>query len=103
MVNLGDFTSVQANPDSTFTFSWTAYTGPLAVAYLISGTTATSGSFGYFEEGTVHVWSDSNLYDLTWTGPIAPGSWRIKVEAISTSTGTVVKAAETNIYFRTVP
>jgi len=100
-VNLGDFVTVQDNHDGTSTFAWIAYTGPLSVAYLISGTTTASGSFGYFEDG--HYWSDSNLYDQTWTGPITSGSWRIKVEAISTSTGTVIKAAETNVYFLTVP
>ena len=101
VVNLGDFITVQDNLNGTFTFVWTAYTGPLSVAYLISGTTTASGSFGYFEDS--QYWSDSNLYDQTWTGPIASGSWRIKVEAISTSTGTVIKAAETNIYFLMVP
>jgi hypothetical protein len=101
VVNLGDFAGVQDNHDGTFTFSWTAYTGPLSVAYLISGTTTPSGSFGYFEDGA--HWSESNVYDQVWTGPIASGSWRIKVEAISTSTGTVIKAAETNIYFLTLP
>jgi hypothetical protein len=100
VVNLGDFLTVQDNHDGTFTFTWTAYSGPLSVAYLISGTTAT-GSFGYLEDGG--YWSDSNPYDQTWTGPITSGSWRIKVEAISTSTGTVIEAAETNIYYLTVP
>ena len=100
VVPLGDFITVQDNHNGTFTLTWNAYTGPLSVAYLIGGTTAASGSFGYFEDGG--YWSDSNLYDQTWTGPIAPGSWRIKVEAISTSTGTVIKAAETTIYFFTV-
>jgi hypothetical protein len=101
VVNLGDFVTAQDNHDGTFTFSWNAYTGPLSVAYIISGTTTASGSFGYFED--THLWSDSNPSDLTWTGPIASGSWRIKVEAISTSTGTMIKAAETNIYFLTIP
>ena len=101
VVNLGDFVTVADNGDGTFTFTWNAYTGSLTVAYLISGTTSTSGSFGYFEDGS--SWSDSNLSDQTWTGPLASGAWRIKVEAISTSTGTVIKAAETNIYFRTIP
>jgi hypothetical protein len=101
VVNLGDFLTVQDNYDGTFTFSWSAYTGPLSVAYIISGTTTASGSFGYFEDS--QFWLDSDTSDQTWTGPIAPGSWRIKVEAISTSTGTEIKAAETNTYFRTVP
>jgi hypothetical protein len=101
VVNLGDFVTAQDNHDGTFTFSWNAYTGPLSVAYIISGTTTASGSFGYFED--THLWSDSNPSDLTWTGPIASGSWRIKVEAISTSTGTMIKAAETDIYYLPVP
>jgi len=75
--------------------------GPLSVAYLTSGTSTPSGSFGYFEDAT--YWPDSNLQNLTWTGAITPGSWRIKVEAISTSTGMVIKAAETNIYFLNLP
>jgi hypothetical protein len=101
VVDLGDFLTAQDNGDGTFTFSWTAYTGPLTVAYLISGTTTASGSFGYIED--THYWSDTNVYDQTWTGPVTPGSWRIKVEAISTSTGSVIKAAETYVYFVTVP
>jgi hypothetical protein len=101
VVNLGDFVTVQDNYNGTFTFSWNAYTGPLSVVYFITGTTTASGSFGKFEDGG--FWSDSNPYDQTWTGPITSGSWRIKVEAISTSTGTVIKAAETNIYPYTFP
>lgn len=63
-------------------------------------TTTPSGDFGYFEDGG--YWLDANPYDQTWTGPIGSGSWRIKVEAISTSTGTVIKAAQTNIYYLTI-
>ena len=101
VVSLGDFVTAHDNGDGTFTFGWTGYTGPLSVAYMISGTTTAGGTFGYFEDG--HYWSDANPSDQTWTGPVAAGSWRIKVEAISTSTGTVIKAAETTIYFLTVP
>ncbi|MGZ6314740.1 MAG: hypothetical protein ACXWNI_03840, partial [Candidatus Limnocylindrales bacterium] len=99
VVNLGDVSVVPGVP-GTYTITWNPYTGPLTVAYVISGTTTSSGSFGYAEG--VQDWAYS-APSTTWTGPITSGSWRIKVEAISTSTGTVIKAAETNIYYLTVP
>ena len=91
--------NVTANANGTYTITWNAYTGPLAIAsYALCYTTNENVTFGYVEHfgGAIGVSSTAT----SWTGTFPwAATLRVKVEALYfPPTGAAQKAGETQVF-----
>jgi hypothetical protein len=89
---------VTANANATYTISWNAYGGPLAISsYALCYTTNENVVFGYVEHfgGVISVARTAT----SWTGTFPwPATLRVKIEALYTPpAGAVQKAGETQV------
>jgi hypothetical protein len=96
-VDLGPL-NVTANPNGTYTITWNAYTGPLAIGgYALCFTTNENTSFGYVEGfgGVISISKTAN----SWTGTFPwAATLKVKIEALYwPPAGRAQKAGETYI------
>ena len=96
----GPVLKISRNSDSSYTFSWSKYTGSGFTYYkLMYGNYPSSPSYGTSGD----YWACNTAASQTsWTGFIAPGNYSVRLQAIDEPGGKIVIRSQTKIVHLTV-
>jgi hypothetical protein len=93
--NLGTLT-IGDNGDGTYTFAWPKYTGDGFSYYkLVYGHAGTSPKYPSSPYWACNDTPDAN----SWTGPVDPGDYAVRVQVVDESSGIVIRAQTAVVHF----